>query len=232
LVAFLGRKIGVRFSTCLEEQRAWEERELAVADLACALRAVAGTGDSDEAACAAVRQCLPEDRSLIVSTARRLGADRTSYLNDRAYRLLTATVAAAPVRPIDPAVRGLFEAERELGRCPLSGAFERLASREPRLRPDAATEWDEHERSRRAVREGRRLPSVRGRRPRLTGMHAEGADPLLHTALASSVAREYAIVTQGGRRDDEDPTPFFERRLHTGSETVVFGQDPRPRACN
>jgi hypothetical protein len=63
-------------------------------------------------------------------------------------------------------------------------------------------------------------------------MDAEDPDPLLHSELASQIEREYGIVTRGGRRADDDPTPVFERELHVSSSTFVFGEDPRPRARN
>lgn len=237
-MGILGRTIGVRMAQRLDE---WEarpdvqrmlERRQAAWELADMARAAAGTGATDEEACGALGERLPEDHCLVALATRDLAAERTSYLDDRAYRLLTAAALPGPVRPIDPHVRGLFEAERALGRRSLTEAFETLAALEPRLRDEVAREWESCAAWTRTAHDGAPPPNERGRRPTLTGMYAGGTDPLLHSELASVVTREYAIVTRGGRLPDPDPTPFFERELHFGCSTVVCGDDRRPRACN
>jgi hypothetical protein len=234
-MGILGRRIGVRMAQCLEEWqsrpevRRMLEREEAAWELADAARAAAGTGAADEEACAALRRRLPPDHGLVATAMNDLARDRTGYLNDRAYRLLTAAAVPAPVRPIGPDVCERFEAERALGRQSLTDAFETLAALEPRLRDEAARIWESHALEMQAAREGKRTPRERRRRAALTGRHAEGADPRLRTDLASLVTCEYAIVTRGGQCPDADPTPFFEREHHA---MVGFGDDSRPRACH
>jgi len=193
------------------EVRRMLERRAAVNELARVARAAAERCAPDDEVSTALGERLPADQSLVAEATHDLGACRACYLDDRAYRLLRAAAVSAPVRPIDPHVRELFEAERELGRSSLTEAFERLVALEPRLREEASAFWASREQWTRAAREGRRAPR-QPRRPTLTGKDAEGADPLLHTDLASTVTHEYAIVTRGGERADEDRTPFFERR--------------------
>ena len=107
------------------------KRQMAVVKIA---RAAAGSPAEDELACTDLRERLPEDAEAVSGATKHLAALRTSYLDDRAYRLLTAVVEAMPVRAIDPVVRDQFLAEAKLGRMPLEDAFEYLASLEPRLR--------------------------------------------------------------------------------------------------
>jgi hypothetical protein len=206
------------------------ERRAAVNEIAGVARAAAETCAPDDEACAALGERLPADQSLVAEATHDLGAGRASYLDDRAYRLLSAAAVSEPVRPIDPHVRELFEAERELGRSSLTEAFERLVALEPRLRKEAFAIWESREQWTRAAREGRRAPR-QPRRPTLTGIDAEGADPLLHTDLASTVAHEYAIATRGGERADEDPTPFFERQRRRGAWRDGYSNHARPRVC-
>jgi hypothetical protein len=215
-MGILGRRIGVRMP-CLEE---WEARPEvrrmrehceAVSALVEAALAVAASDVTDDQACASLRDRLPPDDRIVADATSDLAAERTTYLDDRAYRLLIAVASRGPVAPISADARELFEAERTLGRRSLTDAFETLAALEPQLRDDVLQRWQSYESQARAFRERRRPPKER-RRPTLVGATAQRcADPLLRTELASAVAFEYALVTEGGRVPDDDPTPFFER---------------------
>jgi CheY-like chemotaxis protein len=138
-MGFITRSIGRRITKALDdvartpEGKAALERvqgQMALADIALE---IAGSGLDDSSACAELRKRLSEHPRAAGDAIEHLGALRTSYLDDRAYRLLTAAVDDGAVRPIDPAVRGQFLAEAKLGRLPLKDGFEYLASLEPRL---------------------------------------------------------------------------------------------------
>jgi hypothetical protein len=232
-MGFLGRVIGRRITKALDDVAQTPEgreaierghRQMAVAESA---REVAGTGLDDDAACAELRRRLPEDLQAARGAINHLAALRTSYLDDRAYRLLTAAVDDTAARPIDPAVREQFLAEARLGRMSLPDAFVYLVELEPRL-GDEATRRAE-------ARPGRRRgPSVGRSDPVVVGAWAQSPHPVVNTDLAANVVQEYAAVIRGGRAADEDPTPFFERkkRSFTGSFALFGKGDTRPRAEN
>jgi hypothetical protein len=234
-MGILGRRIGVRMP-CLEE---WEARPEVrrmrehcegVAALVDAALAAAASDATDAQACTSLREWLPPDGRIVADATSDLAAERTTYLDDRAYRLLIAAASRGPVPPIGADVRERFEAERTLGRRSLTDAFETLAALEPQLRDDVLERWESYESQAQAFRERRRPPKER-RRPTLTGTSAQHcADPLLHTTLASEVAYEYALITEGGRVPDDDPTPFFQRE-HVWQHAIGASYlDPRPHA--
>lgn len=217
-MGFLERAFGRRIRQELDEQardrsgrraRSRARRQMVVTETARALAA----GDLDDAAaCAKLRARLPRDRRVARDAIEDLGERRTSYLDDRAYRLLTAAVEGTPVRPIDPAVSEQFAAEAELGRLSLPDAFAYLVALEPRLRAARSQPAD----------------------TLLVGPWATGPHAVLNTELAAGVVREYAASTRGGRAPDADPTPMFERLADAPGESgALFGRDDRrPRARN
>lgn len=233
-MGFLLRAVGRRITKTLDEvaqtpegQAALErgERERAVRRIVDQL---AASGLDDEAARTQLRERLPDDPEAVQLAIKHLGEARTSYLLDRAYRLLTAAAANTPVRPIDPAVREQFEAEARLGRMSLSDAYAYLLSLHPRLselppreRPDpSAKGW--------SFSRGGRSPFE------FVGPAVESQHAILNTDLAVSIVNEYTRTTRMGGMPDADPTPFFERRTHSVSGTFsLFGKGPnRPRATN
>ena len=203
------------------------ERSRRQMELAQVVRQIAGSDLDDESACARLRLQLPGDRESTQGAITHFEGLRTSYLDDRAYRLLTAAVVDIPVRAIDPAVVEQFSAEAELGRLSLSEAFAYLVSLEPRLAEDPARRADERQHKRSGFSVGRSEPE-------LVGARAESLHPVLNTDLAAAMVREYAAVTRGGHVPDNDPTPFFDRRKRTGGGSfALFGTgDIRPRAQN
>lgn len=228
---FIGRAVGRRIAKAVDdaaqtpEGKAAMEREERRRALVQTARQSAGSGLDDDAACAELRTRLPRDPESVRDAIEHLAELRTSYLDDRAYRLLTAAVDDSPVRPIDPAVREQFLAEAQLGRMSLTDAFAHLVSLEPRLH-------DLAERRSQDPAPKRSGFSISRPEPRLVGPLADSPHPILNADLARSVVVEYLAVTRDGREPDRDLTPFFERRRRTFTGTFrVFGK-AQPRAQN
>jgi hypothetical protein len=129
----------------------------------------------------------------------------------------------SPVRPIDPAVRGLFETEARLGRMSLTDAFAYLVALEP------------------LPEQRRAAPGRKGagwhREPseaRLVGAGTDRPHQIINTDLARVVVLEHLDVTRNGVAPTDDPTPFFERRRRAFTASLVlFGKrQARPRATN
>ncbi|MGZ4201105.1 MAG: hypothetical protein ACXVRH_03490 [Thermoleophilaceae bacterium] len=152
-----------------------------------------------------LRERLEDDRTAISDAVEELGRKRESFIDDRAYRLLSAAMTGSAVRPIDPAMADLFRREEQLGRMPLKEAFEQLAALQPRLRD--AKETSE-----------------------LVGYGAGDADPLLRSDLAASVVSLYGKAMRGFPVDVE--RPYFEANFTSGVITGGFGLPQRPRARN
>lgn len=183
---------------------------------------LAGSALDDEGACAELRALLPDEPDTKRDAIAHLSNSRTSYRNDRAYRLLTAAVDHTAVRPIDPAVFDLFTAEAQLGRMSLSDGFAHLAALEPELQ-DAVR--------RPSPSSGPGL-SVGLGDPYLTGPLAESSHPVIKTELATNVVAEYRWVLEHGKSSDNDLTPFFERTNHTSTGTLFTFGVKRPQANN
>jgi hypothetical protein len=117
-----GKALGRRIDEAFEEARqdpevqARRERGERIMAVTQAAREVASSDLDDASACTALRERLPHDEDAIRAAADRLRGIRTEYLVDRVYRLLSAVLDNAPVRPIDPAVADQFLAEAQLGR--------------------------------------------------------------------------------------------------------------------
>jgi len=230
-MGFLGRAVGRRIAKALDDAAHTHEGKAAIERgerrmaLARTAREIAGSGLDDDAACAELRERLPGDPEPARDAIEHLGALRTSYLDDRAYRLFTAAVNDTPVRPIDPDVREQFLAEARLGRMSLTDAFAYLVSLELRL-------GDLHERRSQDAARKRSGFSFGRSGPELVGPLAESADAVVNTDLARSVVVEYLAVTRDARGGEQDPTPFFERKRRMFSGTFrVFGKT-QPRAQN
>ncbi|HXO10605.1 MAG TPA: hypothetical protein VN880_21350 [Solirubrobacteraceae bacterium] len=230
-MGFIARAVGRRVAKVIDDvQQTPEgraaiergERRVALVQVAAQM---AGSGLDDDAACAALRVRLPHDRELVRDGINYLGALRISYLDDRAYRLLTAAVDGSSVRPIDPAVREQFLAEAQLGRMSLDDAFAYLVSLEPRLHDLL---------ERRLEAPGSKRNGFRFSRsePQLVGPLADSPHAVVNTDLARGVVVEYLSVRRDGRQADQDPTPFFERKRRTFTGTFrVFGKT-QPSAQN
>lgn len=229
-MGFITRAIGRRLVRSADKWSSTPERLAAiqqgreVTDFIRVVETIAGSHLDDEAACARVRELLPEDREVLASAVRVLETSRTSFLSDRGYRLLVSAVDGTPVRPIDPAVFDQFSAEGKLGRLSLSDAFAYLLSLEPRI-ADELAQQDESGGGDKPHRFRKRSDW------RLYGPSGESQHVVLNTDLAEDVVREYVTVTEGGQLPDTDPTPYFEREKRTSAITFVLGK-PRPQAQN
>ncbi|MGO9900563.1 MAG: hypothetical protein ACLP0J_12880 [Solirubrobacteraceae bacterium] len=203
------------------------ERGQRLTDVAEQAREIARSDIDDTTACDQLSKSLPDDRELARDVVELLAERRTSYVEDRAYRLLCASLDGCLVRPIDPGVREQFLAEAELGRRSLTDAFEVLAALEPRLR----------ERALRRIVVGRKGRSGWGisRTQILVGRWARSPHPILNTDLAEEVVSEYrAVIDEGPGADDQPSTPVCDREPTPveGFERFLFAEDPRPRANN
>jgi hypothetical protein len=166
-MGFLTRALGKRITKTLDEFAQTPEgkatlerndRKRALAEMATE---IAGTGADDESACAMLRERLPDDPEPARDAIKYLAVLRTSYLDDRAFRLLSSVVDGTPVRRIDPTVEAQFSAEAQLGRMSLSDAFAYLVSLEPRL-ADPQTQRAESGQRRNRWRVGRPPPDLVG----------------------------------------------------------------------
>jgi hypothetical protein len=228
---FIGRAVGKRIAKALDdaaqtpEGKAATERGARRRALVQTAHEIAESGVDDDAACAELCARLPRDPEAVRDAIEHLAALRTSYVDDRAFRLLTAAVDDTPIRPIDPGVREQFLAEALLGRMSLNDAFAHLVSLEPRLQ-DLVERRSGHP----AVR--RSGFSVGRSEPELVGPLADSVYAVVNTDLARGVVVEYLAVTRDGLERDQDPTPFFERKRRTFTGTFRVFDKNQPRAQN
>jgi hypothetical protein len=232
-MGFITRAIGRRIQKSLLESAQTPEGQAAIERgrrrwlVMETARTIAGRELDDQAALVELGEVLPGDQDSAREAIVELAEHRNSYLDDRAYRLLTAVVDGTAVRPIDPAVRDQFLAEAQLGHMSLGDAFEQLVSLEPRLGEFVRrqSEGSPPKQGWSRTKDGSEL--------HLVGRFAESPYDLVKTDLASSVVREYVGAGAYGSAPRDDPTPFFERRKHTGGFTfALFEKDTRPRARN
>lgn len=235
-MGFIGRAVGRRIAKALDHAMQTPEGKAA---LQCGARRtalvrtaeeIAESGVEDDVACAGLRARLPEDPEAVGDAIEHLAALGTSYVDDRACRLLTAAVDDTSVRPADPAVREQFLAEAQLGRMSLTDAFAHLVSLEPRLQGLVERRSDD----RASKRSGFSIGgfSIGRSEPGLVGPLAGSPHAVVNTDLARGVVVEYLAVTRDGRERDHDPTPLLERKRRTFTGTFrVFGKT-QPRAQN
>jgi hypothetical protein len=214
------RRIHARADRVFQDPAAradWERHQRAM-DLADVAEDAASSGVTDSEARDRVAAQLPSDREVIDETVAHLTSLRTSYLMDRAFRLLTAARDRDEVRPIDPLVRDQFLAEARLGRLPLEEAFAELLRQEPRLGAHTAGTEEPDEKLNRIRKAG------------LVGTRA--SDPLLHTELAQAIVYDY-LRAQANPRLFEPSTPAFELAFRTRIRHLAqFSGEPRPRGSN
>jgi hypothetical protein len=108
-------------------------RSKRIAPIHKAARHVAESALDDKTAKARLSERLNADPAVIREATIDLSRRRDDYVDDRAYRLLSAAAAGCAVQPIPAERADLFVAEAALGRQPLEEAFDRLAEAEPRL---------------------------------------------------------------------------------------------------
>lgn len=229
-MGFITRAVGRRVLKSAERWTSTPEAQDAidrsrhVNDFLRTVKRTAGSDLDDEHACMTLRGQLPGDRELVDSAIKILGSSRTSYLDDRAFRLLTSAVDGRPVRPIDPAVSEQFSAEQRLGRMSLSDAFAYLVSLDSRI-ADQPARIDARRHSTKT-----RIKFGESDDPQI-GAGVDNPNALLNTDLAADVISEYAAATKGGRQLEDGPTPYFERDNLTSSVRFLIGMS-RPQATN
>jgi hypothetical protein len=230
-MGFITRTIGRRIQKSLLESAQTPEGQAAIERgrrrwlVMKTARTIAGRDLDDQASLVELGEVLPGDQDSAREAIIELAKLRNNYLDDRAYRLLTTAVDGTAVRTIDPALRDQFLAEAQLGHMSLNDGFEHLASLEPRLR-----EFVRRQSDRPAPKQGWSR-TKEGSDLHLVGRFAENPHDLVKTDLASSVVRESVAARAHGPTPRDDPTPFFERRNHTGGFTfALFEKDTRPRA--
>jgi hypothetical protein len=159
----------------------------------------------------------PEGVELVLALWRGL---RYDYVQDRAFRLLSAVAAAGPVEPMPPESAELFERERELGQLPLGEAFARLKALYPTL---AEIEQDVVSGSL-AVNSERGISVFDVPLGRAVGH----ADPLLRSDLALNVAIAYLDSLAGVPGSMALEAPLFSAARRKGVSTGVFGRPEPP----
>lgn len=207
-----------------EHRPRWAARDLAFSRL------------PDEEACLRLRQLVGDDPEAVRRAAKRAEIKRSDYISDRTFRLLSAVAENKPVRPIDPALAGLFGEEEAIGRLPLQQAFDYLAELEPALRalermpPDPPLPPLRPAESNGAFG-GRRvkLNERRSLTSDLVGIKARSDRPLLRSDISASIVRQYLAFR------DESPCElsrayFDSPRVDTASGEFIDGPD-RPEAA-
>jgi hypothetical protein len=195
------------------------ERHERIASVRRAAHTIAYRSLDDEAARDALRAALAGRDGDIDEALGELShpplREHADYVDDRAYRLLAAVAADAPVEPIAPERSELYTREESLGHMPIQRAFATLAEIEPRL-------LEVERRAPSAIlRDSGSLPPELSRSLRpLVGGGAERADELLRSKLASSIAEHYLRVLGGDSYCGSPETPFFENPRKTFSVTI------------
>jgi hypothetical protein len=148
-----------------------------------------------------------------IAAARARLVERTEYISERAYRLLTAIVDDCPVAPVPQEMEQRFMREEALGRMPLDGAFQYLAEMEPRLRDV------EQQMSRELAALGQCTGLTQSAHKALIDLVGVGVsrdDTLLSTNLAASIARQYLEIRGGITSLGNTRTSYFDAPLRIG----------------
>jgi len=214
LKGWLGSAVMKRIEAMPAVQAAKEHSERVSPAQRAAREAAYGPRD-DEAAKVELAGRVADEAQALKEAAVDLAKRRDDYIDDRAYRLLSAAAAGTAVQSIPPERRELFTAEEAIGRMPIEQAFRHLAEIEPRL-------LDVERQARGAsVADNGGLPVDMARRLRsLVGGAAERDDELLRSNLASSIAQHYLRVLAGDSRCGSPDMPFFENPRKTFSVTI------------
>jgi hypothetical protein len=179
--------------------RSRQERWATRGALAQAALRAAHSSQPDEDARRRLRDELGSSLNDASAALQILALHRDQFDMDRAYRLLSAAVRDVPVLPISPDRDQQFSLEDQLGRMPLTDAFAVLAQRQPMLlqleasarATGASARADPTTRPRADSVKTYNLPRV----STLLGHGApDGADPLLKSPLALSIASHYLEV--------------------------------------
>jgi hypothetical protein len=154
------------------------------------------------------------DRAAVKEATIDLARRRDDYIDDRAYRLLSAAAAGTAVLPIPPERTDLFAAEEKLGRLALESAFDSLAELEPRLlmmRDQVRALSPRGEDANCAP-----IPAhIKQQLAELFGGGAANEPELLHTSLATSIAHQYLKLLAGDARAGPADVAYFDHPRKT-----------------
>lgn len=196
-------------------------RSKRIAPIHKAARHVAENELDDETAKARLSERLNADPAVIREATIDLSRRRDDYVDDRAYRLLSAAAAGSAVQPIPPEREDLFVAEEALGRLPLEEAFAQLAEAEPRLedvRRQVSSKSAGAERFECAA-----LPAeINKELVQLIGGAARKEDELLHTSLASRIVHQYLRLLAGDSREGPATVAYFDHPRKTVRDDWPF----------
>lgn len=220
----LGKAVLKRFEA-MPAVQAQMERSERVSPAQRAARELAYSSLDDEAAKDALAERLKADAEVLKEATIHLARRRDDYINDRAYRLLSAAAVDTAVQPIPPERQELFAEEEAIGRMPIEQAFQSLSELEPCLidvkrRAEAGT--------RDADGDGCGLPECL--RKELHGLVGGGASEhheLLRTSLATSIVHQYFLQLTGSTRLGSPSTAYFDSPTKHFVASFAFGRAGR-----
>jgi len=224
LKAQLGKAVMKRVEA-MPAVQAQKERSERVSPAQRAARKLAYSSQDDETAKLALAELLEVDANVLREATIDLARRRDDYIDDRAYRLLSAAAAGTQVQPIPPERQELFAEEEAIGRMPIEQAFQRLAELEPRLiGVEHLAEGDGQDEDGDACGLPQRL------RKELLGLVGGGADEhheLLRTTLATSIVNQYFLQLAGNARMGDPSVAYFDSPTKHFVASVSFGRPQR-----
>lgn len=225
LKAQLGKAVMKRVEA-MPAVQAQKERSERISPVQRAARKLAYISQDDETAKLALAELLEADSDVVKEATIDLAQRRDDYIDDRAYRLLSAAAAGTAVLPIPPERRELFAEEEAIGRMPIEQAFQRLAELEPRLIgvKHMAERGGQDE-------DGDACGLPQRLRKELLGLVGGAANEhheLLRTTLATSVVHQYFLQLGGNARMGNPSVAYFDSPTKHFVASVSFGR-PRGR---
>jgi hypothetical protein len=230
LKARLGKAVQRRIEAMPSVQAA-KARSERIAPIQHAAHRAAYSRLDDEAARNMLSEQLQADRAALKEATIDLARRRDDYINDRAYRLLSAAAAGTAVLPVPPERTDLFAAEEKLGRLALESAFDSLAELEPCL-------LDMRDQVRTLSPRGTDatcapVPAhIKQQLAELFGRAAADEPEVLHTSLATSIAHQYLQLLAGDTRAGPADVAYFDHPrkmfVFVTSGRLWGGRRPRP----
>ncbi len=203
--------------------RAAKERSERLGPVEQAASRLAFGAEDDETAAAKLSAHAGASPELLREAAIERSKMREDYHHDRVYRLLSAAAAGGPVQPVPPERAEPFAREAELGRMPMSEAFQRLVAIEPEL---AGVEHEVRAGDAAQAADGCTLlpQAAKERVRRLVGGGATRDDELLRSTLAGSIADQYLQQLAGAAHLGTPFEAFFDTPRKAFVATVRFGR--------
>lgn len=205
--------------------QAQKERSDRISPAQRAAREGAYSSLDDEAAKLALARRLEADSKVLNEATIDLSRHRDDYIQDRAYRLLSAAATGTAVQATPPERQALFAEEAALGRMPIEQAFARLAEMEPRL-------LEVQRQAQRGSPDGDPEESglLKRLNEKLRGLVGGGASrhhELLRTNLASSIVHQYMWQLTGATQFGSPSTAYFDSPTKQFVASVAFGSARR-----